>query len=168
MTIKWSFSFNSIVKLSLSNTVHFHGPQTMRYKVTVLYSKTCVKRPLSKRPQIGFAWPELSLYADQKYYKVNSAILSTFIKLPFVIKIFNCFVYFWVAVLHRFYCTDKLEKTTDHFVWMAFSCFKWVSTVLTFSLWLFTTAFTLKFKKKKKMASTDDFRTYRIYTEPHL
>ena len=33
----------------------------------------------------------------------HSAILSTFIKLPFVIKIF-CFVFFRVAVLHRFYC----------------------------------------------------------------
>ena len=30
--------------------------------------------------------------------QVHSAILSNFIKLPFVIKIF---VYFWVAVLHK-------------------------------------------------------------------
>ena len=30
--------------------------------------------------------------------------LSTFIKLPIVIKIF---VYFWVAILHRFNCMDS-------------------------------------------------------------
>ena len=31
------------------------------------YSKTCVKRPLSKRPQIGFQ-DQLSLNAGQKYF----------------------------------------------------------------------------------------------------
>ena len=55
------------------------------------YSITCVKRPLSKRPQIGFQ-DQLSLNAGQKYCRMlpleHSAILSTFIKLPFVIKIF--------------------------------------------------------------------------------
>ena len=54
-------------------------------------SKTCVKRPLSKRPQIGFQ-DKLSLNAGQKYCRMllveHSAIVSTFIKLPFVIKIF--------------------------------------------------------------------------------
>ena len=34
----------------------------------------------------------------------HSAILLTFIKLPFVIKIF-VLIFFGVAVLHRFYCT---------------------------------------------------------------
>ena len=33
----------------------------------------------------------------------HSAILWTFFKLPVVVKTF-VFVYFWVAVLHRFYC----------------------------------------------------------------
>ena len=46
---------------------------------------------LSKRPQIGFR-DQLSLNAGQKYRRMlqgeNSSILSTFIKLPFVIKIF--------------------------------------------------------------------------------
>ena len=57
------------------------------------YSKTCVKvkRPLSKRPKIGFQ-DQLSLNAGQKYCRMlqgeHSAILLTFIKLPFVIKIF--------------------------------------------------------------------------------
>ena len=55
------------------------------------YSKTCVKRPLSKRHDIGFQ-DQLSLNVDQKSCSMlqgeHSAILSTFIKLPFVIKIF--------------------------------------------------------------------------------
>ena len=48
------------------------------------YSKTCVKRPLSKRPKIGFQ-DQLSLYAGE-----HSAILLTFIKLLFVIKEVVC------------------------------------------------------------------------------
>ena len=54
-------------------------------------SKTFVKRSLSKRPKIGFQH-QLSLNAGQKYCRMlqveHSAILLTFIKLPFVIKIF--------------------------------------------------------------------------------
>ena len=50
-----------------------------------------VKRPFSKRPKIGFE-DQLSLNAGQKYCRMlqgeHSAILPTFIKLPFVIKIF--------------------------------------------------------------------------------
>ena len=55
------------------------------------YGKTCVKRPLSERPKIGLQY-KLSLNAGQKYCRMlegmHSAILSTFIKLPFVIQIF--------------------------------------------------------------------------------
>ena len=55
-----------------------------------LYSKTCVKRPLSKRQKIGFE-DQLSLNAGHKYCRMlqgeHSAILLTFITLPFVIKI---------------------------------------------------------------------------------
>ena len=54
-------------------------------------SKICIKRPLSKRPQIDFQ-DQLLLNAGQKYCRMlhleHSAILSTFIKVPFVIKIF--------------------------------------------------------------------------------
>ena len=54
-------------------------------------TKACVKRPISKRPKIGYQ-DQLSLNAAQKYCRMlqgeHSAILSTFIKLPFVIKIF--------------------------------------------------------------------------------
>ena len=55
-----------------------------------MYSKTCLKRSLSKRPKNGFQ--DHSLNAGQKYCRMlkgeHSAILSNFIKLPFVIKIF--------------------------------------------------------------------------------
>ena len=56
-----------------------------------MYSKTCVKRPLSKIPKIGFQ-DQLSLNAGPKYFRMfqgeNYAILLTFITLIFVIKIF--------------------------------------------------------------------------------
>ena len=56
-----------------------------------MYSKTCVKRPLSIRPKIVFQ-DQLSLNAGQKCCGMlqgeHSAILSTFIMLPIVIKIF--------------------------------------------------------------------------------
>ena len=62
------------------------------------YSKTCVKRPLSKRPKIGFQ-DQLSLNAGQKYCRMlqgeHSAILSTYIKLPFIIKIFVLSFFEW-------------------------------------------------------------------------
>ena len=61
-----------------------------------VYSKTYVKRPLSKIPKIGFQ-DQLSLNVGQKYCRMlhveHSAILSIFIKLPFVIKSI-CFVYY--------------------------------------------------------------------------
>ena len=62
------------------------------------FSKTCVKRPLSKRPKIGLQ-DQLLLNAGQKYIRMlqgeQSAILSTFIKLPFFIKIFVLSIFEW-------------------------------------------------------------------------
>ena len=62
------------------------------------YSETYVKHPLSKRQKIGFQDQskfnvlQLSLNAGRKYCRMlqgeHSAILSIFIKLPFVIKTF--------------------------------------------------------------------------------
>ena len=67
----------------------------------ISYSKTCVKQPFSKRPKIGFQ-DQLSLNAGQKYCRKlqgeHYAIFSTFIKLPFVIKIFVLSIFEW------FYC----------------------------------------------------------------
>ena len=55
------------------------------------YSKTCRKQPLKKKTKIGFQDP-LSLNAGQKYCRMlqgeHSAILSTFIKIPFVFSTF--------------------------------------------------------------------------------
>ena len=62
------------------------------------YSITCVKRPHSKRPKIGFQ-DQLSLNAGQKYCRMvqgeHSAILLTYIKLPIVIKIFVLSIFEW-------------------------------------------------------------------------
>ena len=63
-----------------------------------MYSKTCVKQPLSKIPKIGFK-DQLLLNAGQKYCRMlqgeHSAILSTFIKLPNVIEIFVLSFFEW-------------------------------------------------------------------------
>ena len=62
------------------------------------YSKNCVKRPLSERPKIGF-YDQLLLNAGQRYCRMlqgeHSGILSTFIKLPFVIKTFVLSIFGW-------------------------------------------------------------------------
>ena len=61
-------------------------------------SKNCVNQPLSKRPKIGFQG-QLSLNAGQKYCRMlqgeHSALLLTFIKLPFVIKFFVLSIFEW-------------------------------------------------------------------------
>ena len=64
------------------------------------HSKTCLKRPLSKRQKkFGFQ-DQLSLNAGQKFYRMlqgeHSAILSIFIKLPFVINVFVLSIFEWL------------------------------------------------------------------------
>ena len=63
------------------------------------YSKTCVKRSLSKIPKNCFQ-DQLLLNAVQKYCRMlqggHSAILSTFIKLLFIIKIFVLSIFEWL------------------------------------------------------------------------
>ena len=70
------------------------------------YSKTCVKRPLSKRPKIGYQ-DQLSLNAGQKYCRMlqeeHSAILPTFIRLQFVIRIIALSIFEW-PFYTGFYC----------------------------------------------------------------
>ena len=70
-------------------------------KTTLLkgeYSKTCVKRTLSKRPKNGFQ-DRLSLNAGQKYcrklQREHSAIPSTCIKLLVVIKTLVLSIFEW-------------------------------------------------------------------------
>ena len=64
----------------------------------VWYSKTSLKGPLKKKTKNGFQ-DRLSLNAGQKYCRMlqreHSAILPTFIKLPFVIKIFVLSIFEW-------------------------------------------------------------------------
>ena len=66
-----------------------------------MYRKTRVKRPRSKRPKIGFQ-DQLLPNAGPNYYRMpppppvkNSAILSTFMKLPIAIKIFILSIVEW-------------------------------------------------------------------------
>ena len=67
-----------------------------KFDTVKLYSKTCVKRPLSKIPKFGFQ-DQSSPNAGQKYCRMlqceHSSILSIFIKLPFVITIFVLFIF---------------------------------------------------------------------------
>ena len=67
-------------------------------KVIMIYSKTCLKRPVKKHTKIYFQ-DRLMLNAGQKYCRMlqreHSAILSTFINLPFVIKIFVLSFFEW-------------------------------------------------------------------------
>ena len=62
------------------------------------YSKTCLMGPLKKKTKIGFQ-DQLSLNAGQMYCRMlqgeHFAILLTFIKLPFVIKIFILSIFDW-------------------------------------------------------------------------
>ena len=87
--------FNSVrqpkksVTEQVMQTLRRYG--TLRTPDKERYSKTCVKQPLSKKQEISFQ-DKLSLNAGKKYCRMlkgeHSAILSTFIKLPFVIRIF--------------------------------------------------------------------------------
>ena len=88
---------------SFSAKVICHHSLNIRVLWYSAYSITRVKRPLSKRQKIGFQDQSL-LNAGQKYCRIlqgeHSAILSTFIKLPFVIKTFVLSIFEWL-----FYCT---------------------------------------------------------------
>ena len=85
-----------------SNSQQNIAPQNPTMGVTInneLTCKTSVKWPLSKRQKIGFQ-DQLLLNAGQKYCRMlqgeHSAILSTFIKLPFVIKTFVWSIFEWL------------------------------------------------------------------------
>ena len=81
---------------------------------TKTYSNTCIKRPLLKRPKKGFQ-DQLLLNAGQKYCRMlqgeHSAILLTFIKLPFVIKIFDLSIFEWPFYTgFTVICNDKNSR----------------------------------------------------------
>ena len=62
------------------------------------YSKTCLKRPLKKIPKLVFK-TDYRLMQVKKYCRMlqgeHSAILSTFIKVPFVINILVLSIFEW-------------------------------------------------------------------------
>ena len=66
-----------------------------------------IKRPLSSRPKIGFQ-AQLLLHVGQKYCKMlsleHTAILSTFMTLPFIIQIFVLSIFEW-PLKTDFYCS---------------------------------------------------------------
>ena len=85
----------SILLPKNSTQYHVYMCMTVILKPDLRYSKTCVKQPLSKRQKIGFQ-DQLLLNAGQKYCRMlqgeHSAIFPTFIKVPFVIKIFGLYL----------------------------------------------------------------------------
>ena len=66
--------------------------------VAIMDSKTCLKRPLKRRPRVGFQ-DRLSLTAGQKYCRMlqreHSAILSTCIKPTSIFKTFVVSIFEW-------------------------------------------------------------------------
>ena len=87
-------SFYAIIENSVNADL------TAPWAVTSIFTlqQNLLKRPISKRPKIGFQ-DQLSCYAGQKYCRMlqgeHSTILLTFIKLPFVIKIFILSIFEW-------------------------------------------------------------------------
>ena len=79
-----------------------------------LYSKTCLKCPLKKEDQ-------LSLNSGQKYCRMHqgehSAILSTFIKLPFVIKVFVLSFFEWLLKTWQPTCTFCFVEIIDEYLY---------------------------------------------------
>ena len=101
----------------------------------LIYSKICVKRPVSKRSKIG-SQDQLSLNAGQKYCRMlpcrmlqreHSAILSDLIKLPFVIRTFVLSIFEWpfytgFSIMYiLFPCFNSLALKT----FVALILFKW-------------------------------------------
>ena len=93
-----SFSYKTLQSQKVFCIFNFLGLSNRDIFTLLLYSKTCVKWPLSERLKIGFQ-DQLSVNAGQKYCRMlqgeHSAILLTFIKLPFLIKIFVLSIFEW-------------------------------------------------------------------------
>ena len=76
-----------------------------------------MKRPLSKIPKIGFH-DQLPLNAGQKYCRIlqgeHSAIPLTFIKLPFVIKIFVLSIFEWPFYTYFTVLVESVNTVAEH------------------------------------------------------
>ena len=81
--------------------------------INIAYSISCVKRPLSKRPKIGFQNQLNRLMQVKSIAECShSAILSTFIKLQFVVKIFVLSIFEWPFYTGFTICTKTSNKRT--------------------------------------------------------
>ena len=97
---------NVVINAKIKAGIHIPGKCCFINSTFLEYSKTCVERPHSIRPNIGFQ-DQLWLNKGQKYRRMllreHSAILSTSIKLPFVIKVFVLSI-FMSGLFYRFNC----------------------------------------------------------------
>ena len=86
--------------------------------ITISTVKPVLSGHSKRRPNIVFQ-DRLSLNAGQKYYRMlqweHSAILSTFIKLPSVIKIFALFIFDWLLKAGYTVFTYNINKANTHF-----------------------------------------------------
>ena len=91
----------------------------------IMYSKTRLKWPLKKKTKNGFQY-RLSLNAGQKYCRMlqgeHSAILWTFIKLPFVIKIFILSFSEWLLKTGFTVITCMLSKVYNDEYFNSYTC----------------------------------------------
>ena len=92
----WAQAYQTNHSWHLCSILYLHTDTDM-YIDCLLYSKTCLKRPLREEDQ-------LSLNAGQKYCRMlqgeHSAILLTFINLPNVIKIFVLSFFEWLLITY--------------------------------------------------------------------
>ena len=115
----WFGTFNTLVQC------HYILQQLIH--LLFLYSKTCLKRTLSKRPKIGFQ-DQLSLNAGQKYCRMlqgeHYAILLTFNKLPFVIKTFDLSIFEWL--FYTGFTVHSFEASTFYDSWSIYRSYIWL------------------------------------------
>ena len=97
----WIFKKNEIKSAKTTPQVYTYDPPFQKswiYPCITSCNETSLKRPLKKKTKIGFQ-NRLSFNAGQKYCRMlegeHSAILSTFIKLPFAIKNFVLSTFEW-------------------------------------------------------------------------
>ena len=86
----------------------------MRAKIknnTDIYSKTCLKRPLSNRTKMVFK-TNYRLMQVKSIAEEHSAILLTFIKQPFLIKIVVLSIFSWPLRINL--RENKLTISVDH------------------------------------------------------
>ena len=105
--------------------VHLHSLViTFFYSLSVKY-KTCTVKPVlrghsKRRPKVIFE-DRLSLNAGQKYCRMlhqeHSAILLTFIMLPFVIKTFVLYIFEWPFYTGFTVAKHLLHAKSQHSDW---------------------------------------------------